>query len=335
MMLSVKKALVVGSGSIAKRHIQNLKQILPNVEVICMSSSGRSLNTDDVGSHSTVFELNSLLLDELDLAIIASPATYHASHALPFIKANIPVLIEKPLCSALSEVDDQIFFDPKAKIGVGYNIRFLPAARKVKELLGSQVLGHISTAFAEVGHYLPDWRQNSDYRQSVSSQKILGGGALLELSHELDYLYWFFGDFHEVSSKTRNSGLLDIDVEDTVDAMLVNKSGMLVNVHLDFLQRTACRRLKVVGEYGTLIWNLIANEVHIADGEGEPTLIFSEIEFDRNTMYLDQLKGFLRYAHGKSQFSADIKSSMKVMQLIEAIRMANQSCNWVKIKDLS
>jgi predicted dehydrogenase len=331
----IKKVLIIGSGSVAKRHISNLRRLYPSVLVQCKSASERAIKSCEVDAEIVTAPFNSLNFKSFDLAIIASPASHHLSHAAAFVREKVPVLIEKPLCTQLSELNDFKFDDLNAlKVGVGYNLRYMPSAKKVKEILEKGSLGRISTVFAEVGQHLPDWRPGVDYRNGVSAQKKLGGGALLELSHELDYLCWFFGGFQQVSAKLRNSQLLSIDVEDSVDALLTNEANVLFHVHLDFLQRNASRFFRVIGENGTLSWNLIANEVAFIDATGARNVIYSDADYDRNDMYLDQLRAFVDFANDKSEFESNLQSAITVMRLVEAIRISNHSERWVKVEDL-
>jgi predicted dehydrogenase len=330
----MRKALVVGLGSIAKRHINNLTKLYPEITVICVSASGRSIETDEVNAFVTTDSLESLDLDAFDIAIVASPAPFHLTHARPLVSANIPVLIEKPLCSYLSELHYPIFFKPEAKIGVGYNLRFMPSAQRVKQILNEGLLGQISTVFSEVGQYLPDWRPNSDYRTGVSAQRKLGGGALLELSHELDYLNWMFGGFTQVLGKMRTSKQLEIDVEDSVDALLINDESVLFHLHLDFLQKKPSRSLKIIGQNGTLIWDLIANQVVVTDSKQVSQIMFSDPGYDRNEMYLEQLRAFAGFTKGSEHFGSTIKSAFDVMKLVEAIRLSDKNGCWIKTEDI-
>ena len=86
--------------------------------------------------------------------------------------------------------------------------------------------------------YLPDWRSKRNYSKTSSAMKKLGGGVLLDLSHELDYIRWFFGEMKSVFANIQNSGTLDIDVEDSVDMIFESDKGFSVSVHLDFNSRT-------------------------------------------------------------------------------------------------
>lgn len=219
------------------------------------------------------------------------------------------------------------------KVAVAYNLRFMPAAKVVREIIRSGKLGKITTVFSEVGQYLPDWRPKCDYRKGVSARKKLGGGSLLELSHELDYLNWFFGPFAQVCSVMRSSQLLDIDVEDTVDAILENKSGIIFHLHLDFLQRNASRSCRAVGENGTLIWNLMSNEVIIQESSLKSHVLFSDSGYDRNEMYVEQLRAFVDFVESKGSFDSTLDSSIEVMRLVEAIRLSEKKRAWVRLEE--
>ena len=327
----MKRALVVGSGSIAKRHIRNLRELYPSAEVVCVSSSGRKITVSDVGATSIAKTIEEAILNKPDIAIVASPANFHLLHTASLVNAEIPVLIEKPLCVELSELTNFPIDTAENKIGIGYNLRFMPAAKTVKHFIDAGTLGRISTVFSEVGQYLPDWRPDSDYRKGVSSQKKLGGGALLELSHELDYLNWLFGGFTEVSATLGYSNTLDIDVEDSVDALLTNRAGIIFHLHLDFLQRLPSRTFKVVGDQGILIWNLLTDEVILNRSGVTSEVVFSDSNYDRNNMYIEQLRAFVAFAGDYGKFDSTIGSGIEVMQLVEAIRLSNQNKSWVSL----
>jgi len=63
----------------------------------------------------------------------------------------------------------------------------------------SEYLNAGSAVEIKVGHFLPLWRPNADYRKSYRSKRWLGGGVDLELSHEIDYCLWLFGDKYKKS----------------------------------------------------------------------------------------------------------------------------------------
>lgn len=326
------RVLVIGSGSIAQRHMRNLRSQFPDADVVCVSSTGRNLDISEVPATEVSTSIEDALDSLPDFAVVASPASVHLEHAFKVLERGIPVLVEKPLCPSLTGNRESVLAMGPGKIGVGYNLRFLPSARVVKQILDKKELGKITTAFAEVGQYLPDWRPGTDYKSGVSAQKVLGGGALLELSHELDYLQWFFGNFTQVMATTKNSGQLGIDVEDNVDAMLISADDTVVHLHLDLLQRVPTRAFKAIGEKGTLRWDLLRNEVTLLRPGGVQDQVFSEPDYDRNDMYVGQMSAFVDFAFGSGAFDSSFESAVQVMELIDAIRLSDSSRTFVSME---
>lgn len=322
-------ALVVGSGSIAKKHIANIRALYPSIEVICVSSRGREIKPGEVGATEVADSIQSAILMRPDFAIVASPANLHIHHSISLVEAKIPVLIEKPISTGLAEIYNFKLKNKDCKVAVGYNLRFLPSATVVKELIASEKLGLITTIFSEVGQYLPDWRPGTDYRESVSARHELGGGPLLELSHELDYLIWMFGAVSKVNATINQSGLLAIDTEDTVDALLSIKKGGVVHLHMDFLQRQPCRNLKVIGEHGTLLWDLLKDTVFLLGPDGKKSNIHCSPKYDSNGTYIEQLRAFIDYSFGGGKFGSTVETASEVIQLVDAIRHSSETGKWV------
>ena len=329
----MRRALVVGSGSIAKRHIRNLRFLYPALEVVCVSSSGREITTAEVGSNSVRASIDQVLEAPLDFAIVASPATFHLKHVVQLAAENVPILVEKPLCQDLTELEELKLNRLTCKLGVAYNLRHLPAAQKVKAIIESGSLGSISHVQVECGQYLPDWRPGTDYRKSVSAQKRLGGGALLELSHELDYILWLFGKVSSVVAKVKNTGTLDIDVEDSVSALLKCKAGYLIQLQLDFLQRQPRRMLRVVCESGTLEWNLALNSITFDRGQGDKRVLFSDRSYDKNEMYIEQIRCFVAFIKNEADFGSTIGSAAAVMELVSAIKRSSEIDAWMDLEE--
>ncbi len=315
-----RKALVVGSGSIAQRHLANFRRLLPDAEVGCVSASGRPLADDETVATTRLQSMAAAIAWTPDLAVVASPAPLHLDHAGLLLDAGIPVLIEKPLSDSLDRVRDAapLLARHRDRIEVAYNLRFLSSARRMKTLIDESCVGRILGLRIEVGQYLPDWRPQADYRHQVSANRSLGGGVLLELSHELDYLTWLFGRFDRVFCIASNSGQLEIDVEDRAD-ILLSRAGLTAQVHLDFLQRRASRACKVIGSTGTMYWDLIANRI-VLDGPGGEEVLFSDPAFDRNDMYIEQLRGFIEVAAGRAVPRITLDDGLTVLDMIEAMR---------------
>ncbi len=316
---------VIGLGSISKRHLSNLRNLHPDATIYAVSSSGRNSNLPkDADAIISVDELAAL---KPDYVIVASPAPFHVDTAIKLIRSNVPVLIEKPLAhdySTCCRLTEELARNPDAAVAVGYCLRFLPSAKVVKQALENNALGQIYNASANVGQYLPHWRTDKSYKDSVSAKKALGGGALLELSHEFDYLSWLFGDMEVLHSWLRSSTELGLEVEDIADVVLLTNSNVYITVHLDFVQKNTQRKCEIIGERGRLVWDLIANTVQLFSGNGLEVL-YSDSDYNKNLMYLDMLQEFEKINTLGLQELASPENAANIVKLIDTIKMNSGS----------
>lgn len=323
----MKKFVVIGLGSIAKRHISNLRKLHPLSRIYAVSSSGQ--NDSLPNDADAIITLDEVMDIKPQYAVIASPANFHVSTAKILLKHQIPVLIEKPLSHNSKEcIDLELFYAHNpSKLAVGYCLRFLPSIKAVKKYLDDENLGKIYNVTANVGQYLPSWRSDKNYKDSVSANKSLGGGALLELSHELDYLFWLFGKLMLKYSWLRTSDELGIDVEDIADLVLVSKDNVYINVHMDFIQKSTYRNCEIIAEKGRLEWDLMSNKV-ILHAEQGSSIIYSDPSYDMNNMYLDMLRTFENDSMVYSNSLGTLKSSSDIIKLVDKAKKTNQ---WKKI----
>jgi hypothetical protein len=286
-----------------------------------MSASGRVSDDEVSDSDEFVTSLDALIKVNPEMVVVASPATFHMAHAMPLIKAGIPILIEKPVTADVqdSECLQNVIKQNVTPVAVGYCLRYLSSSQEMKVLIEQGFLGEIYNVFIQVGQYLPDWRPDKDYRDSVSANRYLGGGALLELSHELDYAQWLLGELSVEHSILRSSNTLGLEVEDMVDVMLTSAQGIVCNIHLDFLQRSVQRTCSLIGEKGRLEWDLIKNTITFYHRKGNDVL-YSEPAWDKNNMYIAMLHDFKAMIERKKHHCIEFEEAEKTIQLIESIK---------------
>lgn len=259
----MNRVAVIGLGNIAIRHRRNLKILFPNTELFAMSASGRIPNDKISDCDVIASNVEELIKAQVELVIVASPAPFHALHSIPLIEAGIPTLIEKPVTTTIEDANaiQQAIKLHATPVAIGYCLRYLPSGQKLKVLLETGKLGALYNAHIEIGQYLPDWRPNKDFRDCVSANKSLGGGALFELSHELDYAKWLLGPLSLQHAILRTSEELGLEVEDMADILVLTDSNAVASIHLDFLQRKAYRQCSFVGSEGRIDWDLIKNQL--------------------------------------------------------------------------
>lgn len=317
----MNKIAVIGLGNISNRHRANLKTLYPEASIIAVSASGRQPSEQIEHADSLCLSFNELLLHDIDMAIVASPATYHAQHAIPLLEAGVPVLIEKPLAASKADAEKiaTVARNTKTPVTVGYCLRYLSSSQKIREILDKNIIGDIYNVFVEIGQYLPDWRSGKNYRGTVSANAKLGGGALLELSHELDYIQWLFGPLAPHSAILRSSAELNLDVEDFADVLAVSQSNAIISIHLDFLQRKPHRHCRIIGSKGSIEWDLLDNQIRVIDNNS-CHMIFDEKNINRNMMYLNMLEDFKRNIDGVDNQCITVKEAKETVLLVEKIK---------------
>lgn len=313
----MKNIAVIGLGNIATRHRRNLKMLFPETLLAVMSASGRIPKEPVSDSDYIAESIDEIIQLQVQFAIIASPAPFHAQHAIPLIKAGIPVLIEKPVSVTQTDAQALILAEAQYKttVAVGYCLRYLPSAQQVRQMIQEGIIGNLYNAFIEIGQYLPDWRPTKDYRETVSAKTELGGGVLLELSHELDYAQWILGSLTPKYVVLRASEELGLEVEDNADLLMTTAKGAVVNIHLDFLQRKAHRKCRFIGSEGCIEWDLIRNEVVLIQAN-EQQEIYSAPEWDKNQMYLEMVTDFIRKINGQPNQSISLQEAERTVGLI-------------------
>jgi predicted dehydrogenase len=320
-MNNIHSVAVIGLGSIALRHRKNLKLSYPNAIVLAMSASGRKPDNSIEFADSLVSGIQELIAAKPFFAIVASPSTLHAEHASELIEAGIPVLIEKPVTASINDAKKLVHIAEakQTPVAIGYCLRYLSSSLKMKSLLKDDIIGKIYNIHAEVGQYLPDWRPSTKYQHTVSANADLGGGALLELSHEFDYIQWLFGEMTLEYAQLRNTQELGLEVEELADMVLTNRTGSVCTIHLDFLQKKPHRQCHIIGSKGRLEWDLIGNTITLKSSSGIDVL-YSEPEWDKNQMYLAMINDFVSQIERKEHSCITIKEAVRTVELIEQIK---------------
>jgi len=212
------RVVVLGYGSIGRRHAQNLKKL---------------------GHEVIPLDVNYKLRFDADCALVCTPTQYHIDHAVEYITKGIPTFIEKPLTYCIEELQQlaDIIKSFKTLTMVGCNLRFHPAILKAKTLAGTK---KVIYARAETGYYLPFWRQG-DYRNYYSATEY--GGIVLDAIHEPDYLYWLFGDIKDLKITCDKVSDLEIKKEDIAEISMMFEGGVSASVHCDYLMKNYHRKL--------------------------------------------------------------------------------------------
>lgn len=262
----MERVLIVGHGSIGKRHLRIARETLPNADIRVLRHQPHTDTPEFAnGCFSSLAEACAF---GPQAAVIANPAPFHLDVAGALADASAHLLIEKPLSHDTNGVQPllQRMREKNLILQVGYSLRFLPSLAQFRERIHAGAIGRVLSVRCEIGQYLPSWRPDADYRQGVSARSELGGGVLLELSHELDYLRWIFGEVAWLNAWLGRQSVLEIDVEDTAHLTLgfvpdTSGRAAVAALSLDFIRHDTTRMCTAIGEQGSLRWNGLTGEV--------------------------------------------------------------------------
>lgn len=325
--------LIVSLGSIGKRHARNLRTMFPHGKIAALRLTGSGKNPQSSDCDVELTDLDSVRDFAPHVAIIASPASTHVELASALLSMGVPTLIEKPLSNNLQDAKQLVSrsADAAVPVMIGYNLRFLPAFETIRGVISSGVLGNIVSVRAEVGQYLPGWRPDHDYRLGVSANRSLGGGAMLELSHEIDYLYWLFGMPDSVFAVAGKYSELQIDVEDLAEIIMTfEQPRRVVSVHLDFLQHTTTRKCRFIGTNGELTWDGIGGTLEIAGPAKDETDFPAQMTLESSDTYIAELNHFLECIENGTQPLISAVDGFNVLAIVEAARESARTGRVVK-----
>jgi predicted dehydrogenase len=299
----VRDILIAGVGSIGRRHVANLRALgWPNIRFY---RTGRSTQPDgDLGECPVDHDLRAALARRPIAVIVANPSALHVPLALEAARAGCHLLIEKPLSRDLDGVADlewEVAGRGLAAL-VGFQFRFNPGLQQIHAWLRAGAIGTVVSALAHCGEYLPDMHPWEDWRLGYAARPDLGGGVLLTLCHPFDYLRWLLGEIEDVSAVESRRDTFGLAVDTCVDVTGRVAGGASVHVHLDFVQRPPHHQLTVIGTEGTITWNQAdgaARRYSAATGRWET--ILAPDGFERNWMFLDEMRHFLACLQGDAQ----------------------------------
>jgi glutamate-1-semialdehyde aminotransferase/spore coat polysaccharide biosynthesis protein SpsF (cytidylyltransferase family)/predicted dehydrogenase len=329
------RALVVGCGSIGRRHARNLKSLGVRHLGLCDTSPETLKQCREELSGETFGDYSEALRKfKPDIVLICTPPVYHVEDALAALQAQAHVFIEKPLSHESGGIQTLITEARRhdRNVQIGYNMRFHPGLKILKELIDSGKIGRVLWLSAEAGQFLPDWRPWQNYRESYSARQELGGGIILDGSHELDYICWLMGRPTEVTCRAEHLSSLDVDVEDSAWIYLSFLERRRAELHLDFVQRAYTRTCKVVGEAGTALWDFNLQEVRWFSAE-QPGWNSIPYEFEANDMYLAEMVHFLESLGSRTGPMIDLEQGRDVIRVVEAAKKSSEegrplALNW-------
>lgn len=333
MIKKIKKnILVVGTGSIGRRHISNLLSSGCSVGVY----SYRHKVIDGLDEVFYEQELSPEIFKKYDAVVIANNTDKHLDIAKICIKENKPFYIEKPISHNFNDVDDinSKIIDSNLYTKVGYMMRAHPNLVFLKNYLkkNKKTIYYVS---ANVGQWLKDWRPGTDYRDCYSAHKDQGGGVIFDLIHELDIAHWLFGEMDKIFCHKDKVSNLEINTEDFAHIILKSFEGFTIDIKFDYLRATYRRDIEIVMDGSTIFWDYVSGTVTLYEKLTPKGVIIHYVgdEFDRNKMFEDVMDDFILELDGNAQNpnSSSFHQGTYSMMLAVKSHESAETNKWIKL----
>lgn len=304
-----QRCLVVGLGSIGTRHARLLGELGHSVQAV--SRRGAAAFPDLASA---------LAQGHPNYVVIANETAAHDAtlNALAASGFGGRVLVEKPLFSTPAPLPEHRF----AALAVAYHLRFHPALRRLKALLEGE---RILSAQIYVGQHLPDWRPGRDYRATYSGRADQGGGALRDLSHELDYARWLFGPCRRLAALGGRWSDLEIDSDDTFVLLAGFDGCPAATIQTNYTDRQTRREAVINTERHTLSLDLIAGTLRRDREEVERFAV------ERDAPYRAMHRAILEGAG--DGVPCDGPAGVAVMRMIDACEQSARTARWIEVEN--
>ena len=228
--------------------------------------------------------LDSLLENDLDMAIVATPTSDHLEVGLTLAEAGIHTMIEKPLADTVeSAMALATAFDKAGLIGcVGHIERFNPALQELKTRLAQNQAGEIFQIVTR--------------RIGPFPSRIRDVGVVKDLaSHDLDLTTWIAeSPYEKVFAQTAHK--TGREFEDLVAITGRLQNGTVTNHLVNWLSPMKERLVSVVGTKGTFIADTLSGDLTWFANADVPT------EWDTMSVLRGVAEGdMIRYAYPKPE----------------------------------
>ncbi|MCU1267800.1 MAG: gfo/Idh/MocA family oxidoreductase [Acidobacteria bacterium] len=315
-MSGERPILIVGLGSAGRRHLANLR-FLGHSEFIFLRSNQGTIS-DSLHDGLVTSDVEQALGYAPSMAIISNPTSLHLPVSVAAARAGCHLFIEKPLAHNLEGVRElqTVTKERGLTTMIGCQFRFHPLMMRLSAQVRSGRIGNVVSARAEWGEYLPDWHSWEDHRQSYSAREDLGGGSILTLIHPLDYLYWLFGEVLQARASARSIAALQTETHDDLAEITIEfASGVIGQIHLDYIQRPPVHKLQLLGDNGRVEWDYYAGTLHWESVLGEVEIEKVPEGFERNTMFLDEMRHFLKCVEQHTPTCIPLEDGIAVLDI--------------------
>lgn len=302
------KVCFVGVGSIAKRHIRNLKSICINRDIKLHIDAFRRSGETIEGVNNVFTDIYEVPKD-YDAIFITNPTEYHLDSLIKFHDKGRNFFVEKPVVS-VNQIQDALNFKRREDsiYYVACPLRYNAVIQYIRKNVD---LRDIISVRSISSSYLPDWRPDQDYRHTYSAHKDMGGGVGIDLIHEWDYLTYLIGWPKYVKHMSGKKSQLEIDSDDYA-VYIAEYDDKIVELHLDYFGRKTIREIQLFTKADTVLGDIANNNMRfMVSGD------YIDFKEGRDDYQKRELNHFIDMVFGITEPEDGFMHGIKVLQLTQ------------------
>lgn len=310
-MQSDYKIAIIGLGSIGRRHMSNTVEVLTgrsasySIDLI-RSGKGSDLDSETAQIVNQIYYSYDSVPSDYDVVFITNPTHLHFDTIYRFAGKTKHMFIEKPVFDRTDVALNSLELKGDGVYYVACPLRYMNVIQYIKKNLD---LKNVYCARVICSSYLPEWRPNTDYRDTYSAHKEQGGGVSIDLIHEWDYLCYLFGPPNRVFNVKGKFSNLEIDSDD-ISLYIAQYPNMAAEVHLDYFGRQTIREIQLFMADDTVVGDLAQNEVRfLKSGE---VLLFRE---QRNDFQRKEIAHFFDILEGRAANDNDLSTALNTLSI--------------------
>lgn len=329
--MAIRRVVVVGCGSIGRRHARVLSKRPDIVLELCELNPVNLVRAlDEVGDIPTHTSYEQMLATKPDMIIIATPHSLHAEQSIAAISAGIHVLCEKPMSDSLDNA--QRMWDTvkksEAVFSVGFTLHFYPAMQAIKALIAAGALGTILHVHWHIGTYITLMNSVSRYQSTTE------GALLLDYVHQPDLLYWWFGKQPKaVFAVGKQGGNQELQSNPNVLIMTIEyEDNLLATIHLNYAQHPQRAYCEIIGDEKSLLYDMMTGEIQLSDyATGEVTV--QDYAVNRDDTFAAEHQAFFDAVDNKRAPESPADEAIVSMQIMDAAMASWRQNQRIEIKE--
>lgn len=303
-----RKVCFIGLGSIAARHIKNLKDIFgEEIEIdVLRSGNGKVLDDKLQGMIRQIYFDYLCLPINYDVMFITNPTRLHYETLIKVQNYAKHFFIEKPVFETGKENVANLNLKKDSVYYVACPLRYTNVIQYLKENID---FGKVYSMRCISSSYLPDWRPGIDYRDTYSAKKELGGGVSIDLIHEWDYISHLVGQPERIYSFIGHKSNLEINSDDLA-VYIAEYPDKFVELHLDYLGRKSIRKIELFTQDDSIDVDLIEQSIHYRKED-----YVKDLSEDRDDYQKKELLHFFDIIDGKCENDNSIEKACQTLRL--------------------